>query len=377
MAASAASSRLAELLRADPQAGYSLAIEARRFDFPEDHGPHPGFRNEWWYFTGNLDDPQGRRFGYELTIFRFALGALGVLGVPVPPETTASDPGSAWRSNEVFIGHLAITDVQEERFYVAERYSRAALGLAGATRTPTRVWVEDWSMTHQGVDDAGVVNRAAEIWQLEARQDDIGVSLSLTPLKIPVLNGADGLSQKSGEVGNASYYYSVPRLHTEGTISVAGEVVTVTGLSWLDREWGSSGLADYQQGWDWFALQLADGSDLMFYQLRRQDGTADRWSAGTWTPPHGKPMHLAEHEVTIEVRDFWDSPLGGRYPMAWTLIVHPLGLSLRVDPALKAQELATTVRYWEGAVNVTGQRNGQPVRGRGYVELTGYAEFKP
>lgn len=369
-ALTAGSPRLAELLRADPEAGYSLAIEARRFAFPEDHGPHPGFRNEWWYFTGNLDDPQGRRFGYELTIFRFALAAL------VPPVGTATEQRSDWRSNEVFIGHFAITDVQEERFYVAERYSRAALGLAGASITPPRIWVEDWSMIHRATDDVGRANAAAETWQLEARHDDFAISLSLTPQKSPVLNGVDGLSQKSAEVGNASYYYSLPRLQTEGTLTVAGEVVAVSGLSWLDREWGSSGLADYQQGWDWFALQLADGSDLMFYQLRRQDGTADRWSAGTWSPPRGLPIHLAEHDVRIEVRDFWDSPLGGRYPMAWTVTVPALDLELRVDPALKAQELATTVRYWEGAVDVTGQRNGRPVSGRGYVELTGYAEFE-
>ena len=361
----AGSPRLADLLRADPEGGYALAVEARRFDFPRDHGPHPGYRNEWWYFTGNLDDSQGRRFGYELTIFRFALE---------PPVAAPIEQRSDWRSNEVFIGHFAVTDVDEERFHVAERYSRAALGLAGATGTPTRVWVEDWSISRRGGDNAGSSHAGPETWQLEARQDDIGISLSLTPLKAPVLNGAGGLSQKSAEVGNASYYYSVPRLYTEGTLSVAGDVIAVSGLSWLDREWGSSGLAAYQQGWDWFALQLADGSDLMFYQLRRQDGTADRWSAGTWSPPNGEPMHLAGHDVTIEIRDFWDSPLGGRYPMAWTLAVPPLDLELRVDPALKAQELATTVRYWEGAVDVSGQRNEQPVHGRGYVELTGYAD---
>ncbi len=365
---STGSPRLSDLLRAAPEAAFSLAIEARRFKFPQDHGPHPGFRNEWWYFTGNLDDPQGRRFGYELTIFRFAVE---------PPATSAIEQRSAWRSNEVFIGHFAITDVDQKRFHVAERYSRAALGLAGATRAPTRIWVEDWSMTHQRAEDVGGPGAVREGWRLEAQQDDIAISLSLTPEKSPVLNGIDGLSQKSPEVGNASFYYSIPRLHTEGTLSIAGDVVAVSGLSWLDREWGSSGLAADQQGWDWFALQLADGSDLMFYQLRGRDGTADRWSAGTWIPLHGEPMHLAGHDVRIEVRDVWDSPLGGRYPMAWTLIVPKLDLALRVDPALRAQELATAVRYWEGAVDVSGRRNGKPVRGRGYVELTGYAGFQP
>jgi predicted secreted hydrolase len=352
------------LLRGDPAAGYSRVSAPRTFSFPDDHGPHPGYRNEWWYFTGNLDDPGGRRFGYELTIFRFAL------------QPDVSHPGSdvsGWRSDEVFIGHFAVTDTDNEDFHVAERYSRAALGLAGATTVPVQAWIEDWSITRRPATgrDRGA---PAERWHLQANQDDIGLELTLTPEKKPVPNGVDGLSQKSAEPGNASYYYSVPRLRTEGIISIGAQSFAVSGLSWLDREWGSSGLAADQQGWDWFALQLADGSDLMFYRLRRTGGATDPWSAGTWMPADGSPMHLSAPDVDIEVRNYWESPLGGRYPMDWTLTVPTLDLSLRIRPVVKSQELATSVRYWEGAVDVNGERNGKEVSGRGYVELTGYAD---
>jgi predicted secreted hydrolase len=199
------------------------------------------------------------------------------------------------------------------------------------------------------------------------------LSLSLAHLKAPVPNGIDGLSQKSSERGNASYYYSIPRIRADGTLSIAGEQHEVSGLAWLDREWGSSALSNEQEGWDWFALQLADGSDLMYYNLRRIDGKNDPHSAGTWIPERGDVIHLAAGDVKVEVTDFWDSPRGGRYPMSWIIAVPRLDLVVQVDPVLDAQELYTTVRYWEGAVDVAGVRAGRSISGRGYVELTGYA----
>jgi predicted secreted hydrolase len=181
------------------------------------------------------------------------------------------------------------------------------------------------------------------------------------------------LSQKSAEPGNASYYYSIPRLHAEGALSMAGERLAVSGLAWVDREWGSSALSKEQEGWDWFALQLSDGSELMFYHLRRTDGSNDSHSAGTWIPDGGGSEHLSQDDVRIEVRDYWESPRGGQYPNAWTITIPRLDLELDVDPVLEAQELETTVRYWEGAVDVIGSRSGNAIEGRGYVELTGYA----
>jgi predicted secreted hydrolase len=361
-ATAAGASRLAGLLRGEPEAGYALAETARPFEFPADHGPHRAFRNEWWYLTGNLDDEAGRRYGYELTLFRFALA---------PLAAAADGQGSGWRSHEVFVGHFALTDVDAGRFYVSERLSRPALGLAGATGSPVRVWLEDWSLARR--EAGGDAEAADGVWLLRARQGDVAIDLSLVPLTRPVLNGIDGLSHKSEEPGNASYYYSVPRLETGGIVLVDGEARRVSGLSWLDREWSSRGLSESQQGWDWFALQLEDGSNLMFYQLRERDGSAHPMSAGTWMPARGVPQHLSRDEVMLEVRERWESPAGGSYPMAWTLAVPAEDLFLRVDPVLESQELHTGVRYWEGAVNVSGRRAGEPVSGRGYVELTGYA----
>ena len=346
-------SELARLLGGDGE-GFARALTPRLFTFPVDHGPHPEFRNEWWYVTGNLDAEDGRRFGYELTIFRFSLS---------PAEKPSP---SAWRSNQVYIAHLAVTDTQGDRFFVSQRYSRGALGLAGAASDPFRVWIDDWSIRED--------EDAPDGWRLSAHGDDFGVDVRVEPLKPPVLNGDAGLSQKSADPGNASYYYSITRLQTRGRIHVDGREFEVGGLSWLDREWSTSALAPEQVGWDWFALQLSDGSDLMFYQLRTRDGRQDPMSAGTLTSPDGAATHLRAEDVTIRVVDEWDSPAGGTYPAAWVLELPQRGLTLRVTPVMADQELFTTVRYWEGAVDVAGERDGEPVSGRGYVELTGYAE---
>ncbi|HEX2214051.1 MAG TPA: lipocalin-like domain-containing protein, partial [Mycobacterium sp.] len=349
-------SRLSELLSPEDLEGYALALEPREFSFPSDHGPHPDYRNEWWYLTGNLDAGGGERFGFELTIFRFALA---------PPGQVHAGLSSAWTTNQVYIGHFALTHVAAGRFHVAERYARGALGLAGAQAEPLRVWIEDWHLQE--------ANRDADRWNLYAVDGDVELSLSLDALKPPVLNGTGGLSQKSTERGNASYYYSIPRLEARGTLSVAGNSHVVSGLAWLDREWGSSALSAAQEGWDWFALQLSDGSELMYYNLRRSDGSNDAHSAGTFIPREGGSMQLARQDVKVVVNDYWDSPSGGRYPMGWTIGVPRLDLLLQVEPVLEAQELTTNVRYWEGAVDVTAERAGKPLAGRGYVELTGYA----
>jgi len=379
------SSRLSELLNDEGMGAYASAIEPRAFSFPADHGPHPEYRNEWWYITGNLDAENGERFGFDLTIFRFSLTPQTANGEPEAYES------SAWTGKQVYIGHFAITDVDNEQFHVAQRYARGSLGLAGAQASPFRVWLEDWSIatavsriaSDRGHDKREPVGAAsittttndelAVPWRIHAADKNIAIDLNLVPLKPPILNGIDGLSQKSSQPGNASYYYSVTRLQTDGTLRVDGIDYAVTGLSWLDREWGSSALSREQHGWDWFALQLSDGSDLMFYNLRRIDGSQDSHSAGTWIRADGRALPLTRDDVAVDVREYWDSPRGGRYPMEWQIKVAPLALNLHVNPVLKAQELSTNVRYWEGAVDVNGQRAGNELTGRGYVELTGYA----
>lgn len=345
-------SQLSGLLGQDADEGFEKALAPRPFSFPADHGPHPSFRNEWWYVTGNLDDEDGRRFGFELTIFRFAL-------TPSEPESASS-----WRSHQIYIAHLAVTDAEREGFHVAQRYSRGALGLAGARAEPFRVWLEDWE----------IAASASGGWRLIARDAHFAVDLELEPLRPPIMNGEDGLSQKSAEPGNASFYYSITRLATDGVVTIDDREYEVSGLSWLDREWSSSALSSDQVGWDWFALQLSDGTDLMFYQLRGRDGMPDGHSAGTLVDIDLQVSHLASTEVEVRVTDQWESNDGGHYPSGWTLTVPRSGLELDIRPVVADQELFTTVRYWEGAVDVRGTRNGQPLTGRGYVELTGYTE---
>jgi predicted secreted hydrolase len=325
------------------------------FQFPRDHGPHPEYRSEWWYFTGNLADPAGRRFGFQLTLFRFGL-------VARPPERA-----SAWGASQVFMGHFALTDVGAGRFHAHERLARQALGLAGAQLAPLRVWVEDWAIEALPGEQG---------FRVRAAQDGVALALELRPAKGVVLHGDAGLSQKSAEPGNASYYYSYTRLAAQGTVTLADGVArAVQGLAWMDREWSTSALGPGQAGWDWFALQLDDGQDVMFYQLRRADGTPDPHSQGTLVAADGSARSLRVDEVHLEVLGTWASARdGARYPARWRLRVPGVDLALEVEPLLADQELALSVRYWEGAVRVRGTQRGRPLAGYGYVELTGYPQ---
>lgn len=336
-------------------AGFARALAPRAFSFPADYGPHPRFRTEWWYFTGTLRDAAGRRFGYEFTVFRFAL-------------TPRRPPGdSPWRSNQVYMADFALSDIAGRRFLAYQRLSRGALGLAGAQAAPFRVWVDDWSVASGGHGFP---------WHLRARRGHAGVDLTLTPVQGVVLNGDRGLSRKGPQPGDASYYYSMPRLATTGTVEVGGKVFRVSGQTWMDREWSTSALAPDQVGWDWFGLRLSDGADLMFYRLRDRDGRTDPYSGGTYVTPGGDVIHLPPDAVETVPTDYWTAPSGVRYPVGWRLTVPTLGLSLTVRAMLDAQLLPYAVPYWEGAVSVAGNRSGRPVDGEGYLELTGYTALR-
>jgi len=339
-----ASLSVAGALRGESTAGYARAIEPREFRFPEDHGPHPEFRTEWWYYTGNLSTREGRRFGFQLTFFRSAVA-------PSMPERS-----SKWATRQAYLAHFTVSDIDDidgGRFRSFERWSRGALGLAGSQREPFRVWLEDWS---------------AEGERLHAAEDGVALDLTLEPGKPPVLQGERGLSQKSEESGNASYYYSLTRMPASGTIRLGDERFEVSGLAWMDREWSTSSLGEDQVGWDWFALQLEDGRDLMLYQLRRKDGTADATSNGTLVGPNGESRHLGLSDFELEVVNRWESPRSGAvYPAGWRLRIPSAGLDLRIEPMLADQELDVSFQYWEGAVRIEGTS-----RGRGYVEMTGY-----
>ena len=337
-----------------PGAGFAQADAPRAFAFPRDHGPHPPFRQEWWYVTGNLDAPDGARFGFELTFFRFAFAA------PQSAAAPAGAPRSAWRTRQVWMAHFAVTDVAAARFRFAQKLSREALALAGGEGGPARVWIDDWSLAEQPGE--------AGSWTLRATQSGYAIELTLSAAGPPALKGAQGLSRKADDAGAASSYYSVPRLRARGTLTREDRALPVQGSAWLDREWGSGGLGRNQEGWDWFGLQLQDGSALMFYALRQRGGARDAHSAGTFVDRDGTAHALDSGAVAIEVADHWTNAAGDRYPARWRVRIASLGLDLTVRPVLAAQELQTTPRYWEGAVDVSGTHSG-----RGYVELVGYA----
>jgi predicted secreted hydrolase len=340
-------------LAAEP-AGYRRAEGPMPLTFPGDHGPHPDYQVEWWYYTGNLDATGGQHMGYQLTFFRRAL---------VPPAGRAERP-SAWATDQVYMAHLAVTDVAGGRYYAFERFARQGAGLAGARYLPYSVWLEDWRAEEV---EPGVV-------RLRAAQDDVALDLLLVDEMGPVLHGAEGYSPKGSEPGNASYYYSLTHLETSGRVQVGNRAYTVAGLSWMDHEWSTSSLGSDQVGWDWFSLQLDDGSALMAFQLRREDGSIDPYSSGTFVTPDGTTRHLAAGELQIRVEDTWRSPeTSAVYPARWSVSVPALELQVEIDPYLAAQELVVSYAYWEGAVRIEGQRGGQPLNGSGYVELTGYA----
>lgn len=336
--------------------GYARAVAPRPFVFPGDHGPHPAFKLEWWYLTGNLAGPEGRRFGYQFTLFRNALA----------PEAPAR--ASAWGTNQLYMGHFAVTDAAGRRFYAFERFSRGAVGLAGAQAAPFRAWLEDWSLdgppqgAAQGADGLFPL-------RLRAAEEGAALSLTLTPRKPLVLQGDRGFDPKGSEPGNASYYYSYTRLHAEGTITLGGQTFPVEGLSWMDREWSTSALGAGQVGWDWFSLQLDEGRELMYYRLRLRGGGISPDSGGLLVRADGSTRPLARDDVAVSVLRRWTSPRGGAYPTRWRLRVPAEGLDLTVDALLPDQELDVSVRYWEGAVRVSGTATGY-----GYVELTGYAD---
>jgi len=324
-----------------------------RVQLPVDHASHPAYRIEWWYYTGNVDTDRGRRFGYQVTFFR-----IGIDQTPVNPST--------FSVRDLLMAHIAVTDPEGRRHLFAERLNRAGVGWAGASPRDLHVWNDDWE-----------VRLEYGRHRLQVRDPRFAIDLVLSEDRRPVLHGDGGFSQKGASPGNATHYYSLTRMPTEGFISLDGERFTVKGLSWMDHEFGTSFLEREQQGWDWFSLQLADGTDLMMFQLRRADGSVDPHSSGTIVGSGQPSRTLTATEFTLVPGRLWTSPgSGARYPVEWNVRVPGENLDLRATPIVDGQELSgerSRVSYWEGAIDVTGTRAGQPVTGRGYLEMTGYA----
>jgi predicted secreted hydrolase len=341
---------------AGAEEGFATPRPGRVFQFPRDHGAHPEYKTEWWYYTGRLKAASGESFGYQLTFFRAALRQ---------PDPQAR---SAWSLHTVYFAHLALTDPARSKFIFREKAGRGALGLSGAAAGTLKVWIDDWQAELVGGE-----------FHLQAQDEGLALNLRLKPVKPPALHGEGGFSRKSGQGGAASYYYSLPRLETMGTITLDGRMLPVTGSSWMDHEIFSQAMAPNLAGWDWFSLQLDDGWEVMLYLLRQKDGSVDPASSGSLIAPDGGVLNLKLADFTVKPKGAWTSPhTRATYPAGWEITIPGSGYRLALTPTLADQEVRSQVpapvTYWEGQVKIAGFKSGTPVTGWGYAELTGYAE---
>ena len=329
---------------------YRVAIPGYRYQFPRDHFSHPEYRTEWWYYTGNVHARDGHRYGFELVFFRQG-----------HREEKAAENSSAWRVGDLYLAHLALTDIDGGRFRYYKRLNRAGPGIAGISFDEGRIWNGNWQVRW---------DKASDVQALRAVADGIDFNLKLTPGKPAIINGENGVSQKADGVGKASYYVSFPRLAVEGRLNGAD----VAGSAWMDHEWFTEQLAADQQGWDWFSIQLENGADLMLFELRRKDGTIDPYSSGTYVAKDGRATHLKRSDFELQALEYWTSAkTAGKYPVKWRITVPSVGVAVGCDAAVRNQELVseddTGPTYWEGAVAYSGSS-----KGLGYLEMTGYGK---
>lgn len=331
--------------------GFETADRVIEFAFPRDHGPHPRFRSEWWYLTAVLTAADGRTFGTQFTLFRQGLA-------PRAPGDAPPSGAAAWRTGQIYMAHFAVSDVAARRHVHAERMARGHPALAGVTTAPFAAYLEDWRLESEGHDFLPL--------ELAAATAQFDVALTLTGTKPIVLQGDHGLSHKGPH--NASYYYSMPRLDARGSVRIDGTRHPVVGKAWLDREWSTSVLAAEYAGWDWLALHLDDGRDLMAFRLRRIDGASDRYGAGSLVAVNGEATSLADGDFTLAVVDTWRA-----WPVRWELTLNgDPSERFVVEAAFEDQVMDTSVRYWEGVVTVR-HVDGRPA-GSGYLEMTGYEQ---
>jgi predicted secreted hydrolase len=335
-------------------AQYRTALRGYRFEFPRDYFNHPDFQTEWWYYTGNLKSAGGHRYGFELTFFRQALSRDRV-------------QAATWDVKDLYLAHLALSDLDGRHFYHAERINRAGPEIAGVSESNARIWNGNWQIQWEGSDQ-----------KLQAIDQRFELHLTLHPEKPPVIHGEHGVSQKAEGAGHASYYVSLTRLAVSGKLEVNGENLEVAGLAWMDHEFFTHQLEAGQVGWDWLSIQLQDNTELMLFHIRRKDGSLDPFSAGTYVDAHAKSTHLREHDFVLQpITENWTSPVSNAvYPIAWKIVVPKLGIALEAHTALAEQELSGTSEivpsYWEGAITLAGRRGNLPLNGAGYLEMTGY-----
>jgi predicted secreted hydrolase len=336
---------------------YAVALPGYHYEFPRDHFDHPDYQTEWWYYTGNVTSADGRHFGFELTFFR--------QGVNRNATKTNS-----WDVRDLYLAHLALSDLDGGRFYHTERTNRAGPGIAGISDKDARIWNGNWQIQWNSDQQT-----------LEAIDPRFELHLNLKSEKPPVIQGENGVSQKAAAPGHASHYISLTRLATNGTITLNGKSIEVTGLAWMDHEFFTHQLERDQIGWDWFSVQLADNTELMLFRIRRKDGSADPFSAATFVDARGQTTHLRSTDFSLTPAGAtWTSPATkATYPIHWRIAVPKLGLDLEMRTALPSQELTggpsdgtLTPSYWEGSVTYDGTREGAKIHGAGYLEMTGY-----
>ncbi|MCW5982755.1 MAG: hypothetical protein KIT09_31995 [Bryobacteraceae bacterium] len=335
-------------------ADFRPALPGYEYRFPRDHFSHPEFQTEWWYYTGNLRTPQGRRFGFELTFFRH--------GVARPPVRS-----SPWQVDDLYLAHLALSDIDKKTFHHRERINRAGPGLAAASAELSRIWNGNWHVEWRG-----------NVQSLQAVTDAFTLRLEMVPQKPPVIHGRDGVSRKGPEPGRASHYVSFTRLAASGALELDGASYELAGLAWMDHEFFTNQLSPEQAGWDWFSVQFENGAELMLARMRRNDGSVDPFSHGTFVDRSGAARHLESKDFSLVPGATWTSPSSGAvYPIEWRIGIAPLGLELSAATPLANQELTgrggPSLTYWEGAMDYEGTLQGKPIRGEGYLEMVGYA----
>ncbi len=341
---------------------WQTAQPGYRFEFPRDHFSHPDYQTEWWYYTGNLRSADGHRYGFELTLFRQGTRlAPKVLEMEKPP----------WRPDQLYLAHLALSDIDGKTFYHTERLNRAGPGLAGTALRDGRYWNGNWSVRWNALP--GVTQ------ELVAVCERFTLRLNLQPAKPAVIQGQNGVSQKGPAKGQASHYVSFTRIRATGDLIQNGSALRVDGLVWMDHEFFTEPPLSDLSGWDWFAVQLNTNEELTLYQLRNKSGARDPYSSGSYVDARGSAHFLSAKEFTLSPAEPWNSPhSGARYPTAWHISVPSLDLDLDATTALRDQELwnsnGTSPSYWEGAVTYRGTLRGKPAEGVGYLEMTGYKE---
>ena len=345
----------AALLLITPLAAqYREAVPGYHFQCPHDYFEHPDFQTEWWYYTGNLKAPTGQSYGFELTFFRRALTREGV-------------QPSAWDLRDVYFAHFAVSDLDGQHFYHAERTNRAGPGIAGASEASSSVWNGNWQIHSNGADQS-----------LQAVDPQMQLHLTLHSEKPPVLHGENGVSQKAEGAGHASYYFSLTRLTAKGKLDLNGRQFAVTGLAWMDHEFFSHQLTPDQIGWDWLSMQFEDNTELMLFYIRRKDASLDPFSSGTYVDAQGKSTHLRATDFALEPQgQNWTSPVTHAvYPITWRVTVPQLGIDVEERTSLPPQEMPGhsefVPSYWEGAIWLQGRRGQAELRGVGYLEMTGY-----